>query len=177
MRSIGAITKHLTRDACKTLIHSFITSKIDYCNALYFGLPQCQLKRLQRIINSAARIVSLSPKTTHITPVLYELHWLPIHERIEYKILLTVYKCLHQIAPAYLSELITVYDPPRTLRSSSSLTLNTIRTNTSFGSRAFSSCAPVHWNSLPLSLRSARTCDIFKSHLKTFLFGRAFQNV
>ena len=174
LRCIGAIRKHLTRDACLTLIHSFITSKIDYCNSLYFGLPEYQLKRLQSIINSAARIVSLLPKSCHITPVLRNLHWLPIHKRIEYKILLLVYKCLHGLAPAYLSQLISLHNPPRILRSSSTLSLSSIRTNTTYGCRAFSSSAPMLWNSLPVSLQTAPSLSLFKVHLKTHLFVQAF---
>ena len=101
----------------RSFIHSFITSRLDNNNALLYGLPTNQLYRLQKIQNTAARILTFSRKSCHITPILKELHWLPINERIILKLLLIVYKCTNNVAPFYLTELISKYLPTRTLRS------------------------------------------------------------
>ena len=79
LNKIGQITDYLDRSSLLKLVHSYISSKLDYCNALFLGLPDRELNRLQRIQNSAARLVSRTNKNDHITPVLKELHWLPIN--------------------------------------------------------------------------------------------------
>ena len=78
LRNIFKICKFLSYDTCKTLIHAFITSRIDYCKLLLFGQPKCILQRLQSVLNSAARLIHLSSRYEHVTPLLIELHWLPI---------------------------------------------------------------------------------------------------
>ena len=83
------------------------------------GIPEELIRKLQRVQNNAARVITLTKKYDHITPVLKELHWLPVRKRIEFKILLLAYKCLHGTAPSYLRELLKEYVPPRTLRSTS----------------------------------------------------------
>ena len=107
-------------------------------------------KQLQRVQNVAARIVSLSPKFCHITPVLMSPHWLPIALRIEYKILIITYKTLHGLAPAYIEDLLVSYVPGRYLRSAKKnlLVVPGFKLN-SYGRRAFSVAAPLLWNSLP----------------------------
>ena len=102
LRNISVICKYLTFDAVQLLVHALITSKRDYCNSLLYGLPKHMTKQLHCVQNAAARIVSLSPKFCHITPVLMSLHWLPIDLRIEFKILIITYKTLHGLAPAYI---------------------------------------------------------------------------
>lgn len=119
LRNIYQIRHYLDTDSLLILVHAFITSKLDFCNSLLIGLPKCLLKRLQSVQNAAARLVSGSRKYDHISPVLHQLHWLPVDKRIIYKILLMVFKCLHNLAPSYLSNLIIKYTPNRALRSSS----------------------------------------------------------
>ena len=106
IRNIGKIRRYISDDACKNLIHALVTSKLDYCNALLYGLPHKLTDRLQRVQNRAPRLVSRTRRHEHITPVLRDLHWLPIHCRSNYKILLYTYKSLNGLAPIYLSELI-----------------------------------------------------------------------
>jgi hypothetical protein len=104
--NIKRIRKYLTKDACEKLIHAFVSSKLDYGNALLYGIPNYLLKKMQRIQNTAARIVCDLPKFCHITPVLKELHWLPVQQRIIFKILLLTYKALNGCAPDYICDLI-----------------------------------------------------------------------
>ena len=90
------------------------------------GVPEAQLTGLQRVQNSAARPVTHKRKFEHVTPILRSLHWLPIRARIQFKVLILVFKCLHGNAPAYLSELIKQYHPCRNLRSQSKNLLSEI---------------------------------------------------
>ena len=88
LRKISLIRKHLTFDAAQLLVHALITSKLDYCNSLLYGLPKHVTKQLQRVQNADARIFSLSSQFCHITPVFMILHWLPIDLGIKFKILI-----------------------------------------------------------------------------------------
>ena len=119
IHNIWKIRKWLSVTACETLVHAFISSKLDFCNSLLYGLPKSSINKLQRVQNAAARLISFSRKRDHITPILYNLHWLPVDQRIEYKILLITFKILNGISPSYLSDLIQPYKPSRSLRSSS----------------------------------------------------------
>ena len=112
----------------------------------------------------------------HITPVLKELHWLPITSRIQYKIALLTFKCLHKQAPEYLVSLIEKYEPTRNLRSSSSNLLRLPKTNTkTFGTRAFTYASPFVWNNLPDIVKNQENIDKFKVLLKTHLFRVAYE--
>jgi hypothetical protein len=175
IRNIGRIRKFLDEKSTASLVHAFVISKIDYCNSLLHGLPQRQLDKLQRVMNTAARVISRTRKYEHITPVLFKLHWLPVPERIIFKILLLTFKALHGMAPVYLTELLTSYEPQRTLRSTHQNLLLVPRTKLKYyGDRSFSKCAPVLWNNLPLELRQATELTQFKSKLKTHLFKAAY---
>ena len=173
---IGKIRNLLDRTLTERLVHAFITSRLDYCNALLHGLDKCALLPLQTIQNSAARMITLSKRNEHITPILYELHWLPIHQRTKFKILITAFKCLYEMAPSYLTELITPRTPPSSLRPRP-LTLKTVRTNNlkHYGPTAFSVAAPLLWNALPPTLRSLTDFSTFKSQLKTHLFRQHYE--
>ena len=171
LRKIRLIRKHLTFDAAQLLVQALVTSKLDYCNSLLYGLPKKVIKQLRRVQNAAARVVTLSPKFCHITPVLANLHWLSIYLRIELKILIVTCKPLHGLAPAYIKDLRQSYLPARDLRSSKKNLLVVPAFNiNSYGRRAFSVAVPLLWNSLLQQIRDAGSLDIFKRQLNTVLF-------
>ena len=155
------------------MVHAFITSRLDYCNALYGGLPKCLIDKLGRVQRTAARLISNTRKYDHITPVMVSLHWLPIQERINFKILLLAYKALHGLAPDYLSGMLH-RRVQRGTRSDQLDLLNVPKSKTGFGDRTFQCLAPTLWNSVPLSVCEAPSVDCFKRHLKTFLFRQAY---
>ena len=114
----------------------------------------------------------------HITPVLYNLHWLPVSFRIDFKVLLLVSKSLNGLAPFYITDSLSFYDLSQTLRSSTAALLTVPRVTTkTFGDAAFSHYAPKIWNTLPLNIRLADSVDNFKRQLKTYLFNMAYNKV
>ncbi len=171
LHKIGRIRKYLDQQTTERLVHAFISCRLDFCNSLLHCLPIAQISKLQRIQNSAARLVTYSSPRQHITPVLRSLHWLPVSKLIEFKLLLLTYKSLHQSAPHYLQELLHPHVPHRTLRSSSTSQLVPYITRTkSYGHRSFSHSSPSLWNNLPHNIRTAPNDNIFKHLLKTYLF-------
>ena len=172
IRKINTIRHFLTQDALKTLVCSLVLSRLDYCNSLLAGCPKILLNKLQKVQNSAARLICRLPRSAHITPALESLHWLPIEQRINYKLLLLTFKALNGYGPSYLSDLLQLYVPSRSLRSSCDsrrLRIPPFKRKTS-GFRAFAYQASVLWNSLPHSLRHTESVPAFKRALKTYLF-------
>ena len=107
IRNIGKICKYINEENCKVFIKSLIVSYLDYYNSLYYGLPNILLSRLQRVQNTAARLISRVKRSSHITPVLKKLHRLPVQHRLQFKILLQIYKTTYGFSPAYLTDLIS----------------------------------------------------------------------
>ena len=175
LRQLRHVRRSLTPDAVKTLIHAFISSRLDYCNSLLTGVSDGVLRKLQSVQNAAARLITNTRKFDHITPVLRDLHWLPVRQRIEFKTAMLVYKCLHGLAPSYLSEFcrpVSSLPGRRQLRSGSTGILHVPRTKTSIGSRSFAVAGPVTWNSLPAELRTFElSVASFAKRLKTYLFN------
>jgi hypothetical protein len=174
LRQLRAVRSSLTPDCAKMLVHAFVSSRLDYCNGLLFGVSNNQLKRLQSVQNAAARLISGTRKFDHISPVLRDLHWLPVSKRITFKLAMLVHKCLNGKAPSYLADVcIPVRSLPgrRQLRSAATGQLFVPRTNTNIGKRSFSVCGPLTWNNLPAALRtSSLSADAFGRALKRHLF-------
>ena len=177
LHNIMRIRKHLSRKSTETLIHAFVSSRLDYCNSLLYGLPQVQIEKLQRVQNAAARLIFKEPKFSHITSVLCQLHWLPIKYRIEFKILLFTFKAIHGMAPDYICKLISRKSSTRySLRSSERIMLETPsgKILSTLGGRAFCYADPKLWNNLPCKISSLDSLSSFKCQLKTYFFKQAF---
>uniref|UniRef100_A0A8C6NVU5 Reverse transcriptase domain-containing protein n=1 Tax=Nothobranchius furzeri TaxID=105023 RepID=A0A8C6NVU5_NOTFU len=171
LKNIARVRPILSRANMETLMHAFITSRIDYCIALLSGLPKKSISGLQLQQNSAARVLMKTRRREHITPVLQSLHWLPVCFRINFKVLLMVFKCLNGLGPSYLSP----YEPSWSLRSSGRrlLVVPKVRTHT-HSEVSFQYYGPRLWNELPEDLRAAENVHVFKSRLKTHQFRLAF---
>ena len=168
--NIRRIRKFLNHETVQILVNAFVTSRLDYCNSLLYGLPATQLNKLQRVQNAAARLICNISRFDHISPILFELHWLPIKYRINFKILLITYKALHGLAPNYTTELITVKPLSRcNLRSDGALFLQrpTIKGLATLGDRSFALAAPTLWNELSTEIRHANSLRPF--YLKSIL--------
>ena len=176
--NIRRIRKYLPRDSAETLVHAFISSRLDYGNSLLFGLPQYQIQKLQRVQNASARLIFSMPRYCHITSLLFDLHWSPVNQRIVFKILLFVYKVLHQLALSYLADLIPVMPcSSYNLRRNNNDVLlchPPAHSKKTLGDCSFSRAAPKLWNNLPFETRCSDSIVSFKSQLKTFLFKKAF---
>lgn len=175
IRIIGRIRKDITTKACRTLVQATVISRLDYANVLLYGLPQSLLDKLQRLQNSAARLISRTRKFDHITPVLVDLHWLPVTFRLQYKVLLYTYKSIQGTLPSYICELVEKRQPGRQLRSASKqlLAVPKVRTIT-YGDRSFRVAAAKLWNKLPDKIKSTDSLAQFKKQLKTHLFKTAY---
>jgi len=151
--------------------------RLHYGNATLAGLPEHQHHRLQSVLNAAARLIYRTSRCHHVTAFLRELHWLRSRERVDFKLAVLSFRCLHGLAPGYLSDDIRrVADTNhRCLRSSSS-TLLTVRSTrlVTMGDRAFPVSFSRLWNSLPHNITSAPTLPVFCTRLKTYLFQRSF---
>jgi len=145
LRRLRSVRRQLSRDVSARLVSAVVLSRLDYCNAVLAGLPAAALAPLQRVLNAAARLgLDLKPRD-RATPALRELHWLPIAQRIEYKLCLLVHKTFVGHIPDYISDQLTpVADIPTrsSLRASSNGNLFLPRTGRRFGDRAFSVAAP-----------------------------------
>jgi hypothetical protein len=175
LRRIGSI-RHLLSDRATTcLVNALITSRLDFCNSTLAGINVDQVYRLQRLQNAAARLVAKKRKHDHISPVLFDLHWLPVSFRIKFKLCVLVYRHFEETLPPYLSSVLKTYHPHRCLRSSSDKLLVIPRVNLkSAGERSFRYVGSVEWNSLPKPLRFTPTLAQFKKNLKTHFFHLAF---
>ena len=168
IRQLRQIRSSRDKISAIILANSLVHSKIDYCNSLLFDLPDASIMRLQRVQNSLARVVCNSTKRqAHSIDLLKSLHWLPISERIKYKIAVLTFKVLQYGQPSYLADLISFYKPTCSLHF---LLLAVPDIRTAMGRRSFSYAAPTVWNALPLHLRSCPTVSSFCCKLKTHYF-------
>ena len=173
---LRTVRRSLTKESLLTLVHAFVTSRVDHCNGLLFGSHSYLLDRLQSVLNSAARLVLNISKFSNISAAICDdLHWLPIRRRIDFKIALMVRHCMVGAAPEYLMELchpVSLAVGQQCLRSASrgDLVVPRFRLQT-FGRRAFAVSGPQIWNSLPLKIRQSRdNLLLFKQKLKVHLF-------
>ena len=174
IKALRKIRSALDMETAKAVACSIVTSRIDYCNSLFYGMTARNFSKLQRIQNTVARIVSGIRRFDHITPVLKELHWLPVRERVDFKIGCMTFKALRNKQPTYLADVLHSYVPARSLRSSSMNNLEVPFVRTKIATRAFSVAAPAIWNSLPFTVRSSDTFQTFRKGLKSHLFDRAY---
>ena len=173
---IKGIMRLLDTPTAMSLCLSLCISHLDYCNSLLFGLPDATINRMQRVQNMCACLILRRGKWYSIAQCLRELHWLPIHQRIAYRILTLTHKCLNVQGPQYLRELLTVHKHQRKgLRSNNpqDLLLRPLTRLTTFVDRSFGVAAPSLWNQLPPGLRQADHLT-FKKGLKTHLFETFF---
>jgi hypothetical protein len=171
LRNIGRIRKYIDKSTCHHAVRSLILSRLDYCNGLLSSLPSTYIIRLQRLQNWAARLVFEVNRRHSPSPLLKSLHWLPIHQRIIFKLLLCVYKCLNNQAPVYLKDCLSLYVPNRQLRSSNDYhRLVYPITRVLAGDRTFTVSASKEWNRLPIFIRQSPSIHVFKKQLKTHLF-------
>ena len=161
----------------KSIVQAIVMSRIDYCNSLLYGVTATNLTKHQRVQRVAARLVCSVPRHEHVTPSLISLHWLPIRFRINFKIAMFAFKCIHGQAPSFLKNLIAIKKSTRhNLRSSSvfQLQYNSTKTKKTLGDRTFTHAAARVWNSLPQEIRTQKQYSTFKSKLKTYYFKQAF---
>ena len=179
LRQIQSVRRSLPRATLVTLLRALVISKLDYCNSVLAGVTRTQLARLQSVLNAAARLVFHARRSEHVTPLLRDLHWLKVPERIQFRLCVLTFRCLHGSAPTYLSDglhLTTASEVNRRLRSADVLTLSVPATRRStLGDRAFPVAAARAWNSLPSAMQSAPSLGVFCRRLKTFLFESSFQ--
>ena len=169
MWDLRRIRRHLDLDSTKLLATALVSSRLDYCNSLLYGISDIDLTRLQHVQNQMGRLVTKSPPLTRSIPLLHSLHWLSVRFRILFKINLLTYKTLREKQRVYLHSMVAASIPSRSLRSKYDNSLSVPRVKTNTGARAFHSCAPSLWNNLPLSVRSATSVATFKKYLDTSL--------
>ena len=159
-----------------SLIYPLVMGSLDYCNSLLYDLPRKNVNKLQCPQNMAARLIRNTPRFCQITPVLYQLHWLPISVRIKFKVILIRFKAIHGLVPYYMQNLIEVKETSSyNFRSNDELFLapQTFKSK-KISDRAFQMAAPTLWNKLPSALRIETSLKPFKAKLKTLLFNEVY---
>ena len=172
LRALRHIRHLLTDDNAKTIGAALIHSKLDYCNSILYDTSQDNLKSLQRVQNSLARIISNPSRPMPTSILLSSLHWLPVKSRITYKIACLTHTALHDHQPSYIAQLLHSHTPTRCLRSSDQPLLTIPRTHFQISDRSFDVAAPKIWNSLPFDLRNLTSSGVFRGKLKTHLFDQ-----
>ena len=179
IRNLYAVRRFMQKENIMSLVHSLILSKVDYCNSLFIGLPNVTLKKIQSVMNRAARLITQLPPRVSITPTLIDLHWLPVRARIEYKICLITFKALKFHQPKYICDLLTplAREHDIVLRSTGDpfhLWEPRAPRERNFANRSFSYVAPRMYNRLPVAIKQLESLDCFKKHLKTHFFNLSY---
>ncbi len=166
LKDIGRIRSVLSRKHTEILVHSVITSRLDYCNSLFFNMNKSNLEKLQKVQNAAARLVVKKRKSQSISEDIKELHWLRVESRIIFKILLLVYKSIQGTCSKNLVLDYKQYN----CRPEDFLKLQVKFAKTKYGERTYDYFAPRLWNALPLHIRTEEKIEEFKKKIKTLLF-------
>ena len=161
LHNIGNLRHYLTVNQIKMVVHAYVTSKLDHNNTLLYSIPKLLSNRLhvQLVQNAAAKLITRK-KFDHVTPLLEELHWLPVEYRMIFKMMLICFKALHGTGPLYIKDMLTIAKPTRLVI---------------YGDRSFSAAAPRHWNKLPLNTRESATVSTFITSLKTHFYKLAYK--
>jgi len=174
LKQLRPVARSLSVEAAKTLVQAFVSSRLDCCNAILHDLPEKLMRCLQSVQNAAARMIASAQRRDHITPIVRQLHWLPVRQRVDFKIAVLVFQCLTGHAPSYLADdcQLAADASARRLRSADTAIKYVVRRMyNNFGDRCFAAAGPRLWNTLLLNLRLCDSLGQFKWSLKTFLFG------
>lgn len=157
--------RHLLSDSdTESLMHAIVSSRLDYCNILLYGVNKCILNKYQMVQNAAARVIAKLKKHQSVRETLKKLHWLPVEQRIVFKMLVLTFKIIHGLAPDCLSSLINVRCPTTYI-------LKNVYLDSKYGRRSFTYAAPRYWNALPSAVRTATSVESFKQRTKFHLFN------
>ena len=167
LRNISKMKPFLSENQLQIITQALVISSLDYCNALYIGANQSILKQLQNLQNRAARVIKGLKRKDHVEPYMEELHWLKVKERVEFKVLLLTFKCIHGLAPKYLCDLIQY-------NSNCSGRTVSLHCPQFTSSKAFSAIAPKLWNDLPQDIKQTVDVKFFKNKLKAHLFRKSY---
>ena len=168
IRKLSSIKQFLSMMQLKSLVCTKIFSQLDYCNLLYYGLNSSSLMKLQRVQNAAARLIR-SKESISLNDVFTKCHWLRVRERILFKLLLTVHKCINNKAPDSVCALLEYGESDRTKK------LQERKSKSKYGDRAFSHAGPKVWNHLPMNIRIQEDTEKFKKMIKTHLMLHGHQ--
>jgi len=177
LRKIRQVRRVVGQHITKQLLSAFVLSRLDYCNSLLPGLPRSTIQPLQRVMNAAARVVMALSTRDHVKPALKQLHWLPVKQRISYKLCLLMHYIHTGQAPQYLSNCVSTISSSGNryrLRSCDTADYTLPRTSITFGERGFHYSGPAAWNTLPSDLHDITDTKVFKKRLKTVLFDCAY---
>ena len=165
----------LTLESAKLVALGLVTSRLDYCNSLLYGTSKSNLNKLQRVQSDLARVVLQAARKSSSEPLLKQLHWLPVQQRIIFKMALTTFNVRSSEQPSYINSLLDNYTPSRNLRSEGQHLLRIPLRKSAAARHSFCFGAPTIWNSLNPNTREANSLESFKTRLKTELFRSAFQ--
>ncbi len=178
LKNLRAIKPFLDMEAENTAAHAFVSSRLDAGNSILYGIAQGQLQRIQRILNTAARIITNTRQYEHMTPVLRQLHWLPIQERIEFKVLCLTYKVIHNMAPLYLTQFLSQKIVPRHLRCKDEYLLHVPLTSLKYtGERSFQKAAPMLYNALPVTIKHSSFSSSLYKKVKDILIYKSIHGI
>ena len=164
IRALRHIRPMLDRKVANTIACSIVSTRLDYCNSLLYGTTASNIAKLQRVQNSLARVVAGTKRRDHIKPVLKDLHWLPIEQRVQYKVALITHKVLATAQPQYLADLVTAYKPTRAGMRSETQRRVAIPSGlkSTFGNRTFTRASESVWNSLPERIRTISFLELLR---------------